>query len=63
MGVGDGPRGPRVHLWNGSGCSGVRGRWGAGLRIDKPDSRRVVLIKHSEDNLDNMKPVQLRICQ
>lgn len=45
MVVGGGPRGPRVHLWNGSGCSGVRGRWGAGLRTDKPDSRGDVLRK------------------
>lgn len=45
MGVGNGPRGPWVHPWNGSGCSRVRRRWGTGLRTDKPDSSGDILIK------------------
>lgn len=55
MGVWGGPRGPRVHLWDWSGCSRVRGMWGAGLRIDYPGSRRDVLIKQSQQHLDKVQ--------
>lgn len=51
MGVGGRPRGPWVHLWDGSGCSRVRGRRGAGLRTDHSGSRGDVLIKHSQQHL------------
>lgn len=45
MGVWDGPRGPGMHLWDGSRCSRVRGKWWARLRghTDYPSSRRDIL--------------------
>lgn len=54
MGVGGGPRGPRVHLWDGPGCSRVRGRRRAGLRTDHSGSRRDILMKHSQQHLDKV---------
>lgn len=50
MGVRDGPRGSGMHLWNGSGCSRVRGGWGTGLRghTDDPDTRGDILKKDKE---------------
>lgn len=50
MGVCDGSRGPGMHLWDGSGCSRVRERWGTGLRshTDYPNSRRNILDNDEE---------------
>lgn len=45
--VWDGARGPRMYLWDRSGCSRVGGRHGARLRghTDHADPRRDILVQ------------------
>lgn len=53
MGVRDGPRGPRMHLWNGSGCPRVSGRWRTGLRSHTDDSDSGRNILESDEEMEN----------